>query len=80
MENLERFITECETKSKKKKNNIRRIYEDDNWIIDILSEDDYNPCIRVSRLKDNHFVDDIEISGLLMESDELELVKDIIYR
>lgn len=59
----------------KKKNNTRRIYEDDNWVIDILSGEDYNPCIRISRFKDNHFVDDIEISGLLMGSDDLDRIK-----
>ena len=56
------------------------IYEDDNWIIEILSETDFNPIIRISSFKDGHFVEDIELSRQAMESEDFDEVKYILYR
>lgn len=36
----------------------KRIYEDDNWVIDLVDGD-----IRVSYFEDGHFVDEIILSG-----------------
>lgn len=41
-----------------KKEKIKRIYEDDNFIIDMFTEE---PMLRVSIFKDNHFKDEIII-------------------
>lgn len=56
------------------------VYEDDNWIIEILSETEYNPIIRISSFKDCHFVNDIELSRLAMEDDVMDEVKELLYR
>lgn len=39
-----------------KKEKIQRIYEDDDFIIDLFPDE---PMVRVSVFKDNHFVDEV---------------------
>lgn len=38
------------------------IYEDNNWTIEIVNDDENDPTIRVSLFKDCHFVDDLELN------------------
>ena len=59
---------------------LKRIYEDDNWVIEVLSNTGFNPIIRVSSFKDGHFIDDIELSRQTMESEEFDEVKCILYK
>lgn len=60
---------------------MRRVYEDDNWIVDIMNDNDYNPQIRISYFKDNHFVEDLELSRAVMEDmDVMSEVKNILYK
>ena len=60
---------------------MRRVYEDDNWIVDIMNDNDYNPQIRISYFKDNHFVEDLELSRAVMEDmDIMSEVKNILYK
>lgn len=63
-------------------NNLPRIvYEDDTWTIQIISETNFNPQIRISCFRDNHFVDDLELSRMVFEDEHaLDEVKDIIYK
>ena len=61
------------------RNVYKRVYEDDNWVIEI-NDSDYNPCVRITNFKNNHFVDDIEITRLMMESGLMDDVKDILYK
>ena len=42
-----------------KANRIKRIYEDDDFIIDLIATEE--PILRVSIFKDNHFQDEIFI-------------------
>ena len=37
---------------------VKRIYEDDNWVIDLIDGN-----VRVSYFEDGHFVDEIILSG-----------------
>ena len=37
---------------------VKRVYEDDNWVIDLIDDN-----VRVSYFEDNHFVDEIILSG-----------------
>lgn len=48
----------CEQIKPFKKEKIKRIYEDDDFIIDFFPEE---PMVRVSIFKDNHFVDEVFI-------------------
>ena len=48
-----------------KKEKIRRIYEDDDFIIDLFSEE---PMVRVSIFKDGHFKDEV----IIKESDYVD--------
>jgi hypothetical protein len=41
------------------RNKIKRIYEDDDFIIDLIAAD--TPTVRVSIFKDNHFQDEVII-------------------
>ena len=61
------------------RNVYKRVYEDDNWVIEI-NDSDYNPGVRITNFKNNHFVDDIEITRLVMESGLMDDVKDILYK
>lgn len=61
------------------RNVYKRVYEDDNWVIEI-DDSDYNPSVRITSFKNNHFVDDIEITRLMMESGLMDDVKDILYK
>ena len=56
------------------------IYEDDNWVIELTCETDYNPQIKISSFKNGHFIEDIELSRMAMESDVIDKVKDILYQ
>ena len=59
----------------------KKIYEDENWIIEIISETTFNPIIRISSFKDNHCVGDFEVSRMLMEDDSaLDAIKEITYK
>lgn len=61
--------------------NNNKVYEDDNWIIEIINDTEYNPQIRISSFKYGHFVEDLELSRQLFEDDELmSEVKDLIYK
>ena len=42
----------------KKESKIRRVHEDDNWVIDLI-----NGKVRVSYFEDGHFVDEVILSG-----------------
>ena len=46
-------------KALEKVNIIKRIYEDDNFIIDLIAAD--TPTVRISMFKDNHFQDEVFI-------------------
>lgn len=52
-------ILKSTTHTQSKKNKIKRIYEDDNFIIDLISAD--TPTVRVSIFKNNHFQDEVFI-------------------
>ena len=41
-----------------KQSKIKRIYEDDDWVIDLIDGN-----IRISYFEDYHFVDEIVLSG-----------------
>ena len=45
-------------KPPKKESKINRVYEDDNWIIDLIGGN-----VRVSYFEDGHFVDEIILTG-----------------
>ena len=61
------------------RNVYKRVYEDDNWVVEI-DDSDYNPGVRITSFKNNHFVDDIEITRLMMESGLMDDAKDILYK
>ena len=42
---------------KKKESKIKRVYENDTWVIDLIDGN-----VRVSYFEDNHFVDEITIT------------------
>ena len=44
-------------KTLEKVNRIKRIYEDDDFVIDLIAAD--IPTVRVSIFKDNHFQDEV---------------------
>lgn len=46
-------------KTLEKVNRIKRIYEDDDFVIDLIAAD--TPTIRISMFKDNHFQDEVFI-------------------
>lgn len=46
-------------KTLEKVNRIKRIYEDDDFVIDLIAAN--TPTIRISMFKDNHFQDEVFI-------------------
>ena len=77
MNDLEKYINKEETQ---KKDMPKVVYEDENWTIELLCQIDFNPQIRISCFKDGHFVDDLELSRLMMEDGVMDKVKDILYK
>lgn len=77
MRDLERYINKEETQ---KKSMPKVVYEDENWTIELVCETGFNPTLRISCFRDGHFVEDLEISRMMMEDDVIDDVKDLIYR
>ena len=48
-----------------KKEKIKRIYEDDTFVIDLINDEE--PMLRISLFKDNHFQDEVFINSTIVE-------------
>ena len=48
-----------------KKEKIKRIYEDDTFVIDLINDEE--STLRVSIFKDNHFQDEVFINSTIVE-------------
>ena len=56
--------------------NMKRIYEDDNWIIDIQ-----DTTLLISAFKDNHWQEDLMLAlDIFLHGNEIEEIKNILYK
>mgnify|MGYP003291241120 CR=1 FL=1 len=67
---MPREISMPPVKPVKKESKIKRIYEDDNWVIDMI-----DGKVRVSYFDGNHFVDEVVLSKEFFkeENDKINL-------
>lgn len=49
---------------------MKRIYEDDNWIID-----KYSSGLRITLFKDGHYVEEVSLTPEIMQSKLLNILK-----
>lgn len=55
--------------------NKRIIYEDKDWTIEIIEDD--IPHLRISGFRDFHYIEEIDITREMLESDLIDKFKDL---
>lgn len=58
--------------------NRRVIYDDDDWVIEIVENE--IPHLKISGFKNFHFVEEIDITMEMLESDLIDKFKDLFYK